>query len=104
MVSLCERSSLRPAYATQFTQWVRRCDRDGVCSTVCKRGSVQVVDWLEHAIATQVVSSSQFPSGFTTLQSWCFLASCKLVYYVREQLLVLQLHEATVSIHALRSP
>ncbi len=55
-----DEACVRPPRATHFTQWwVRRCDRDGVCSTVCKRGSVQVDGWLEHAIATQVVSSRQ---------------------------------------------
>ena len=36
---------------------VFRCDRDGVCSTVCKRGSVEVDLWLQNAINTQVAHS-----------------------------------------------
>ena len=33
-----------------------RCDRDGACSTVCKRGSVEVDLWLQNAINTQVLT------------------------------------------------
>ena len=31
-----------------------RCDEGGHCTDVCKRGSVQIDEWLQHSIQTQV--------------------------------------------------
>lgn len=48
------------------TEWVstthtHRCDGDNVCSIVCKRGTVQIEHWLQHAIKTQTRLAQRMP-------------------------------------------
>lgn len=50
-------------HAVCWVQWhatclVHRCDGDNVCSIVCKRGTVAIEPWLQHAIKTQVRRSA----------------------------------------------
>ena len=47
----------RAAYCNLLTLPMCRCDEGGHCTDVCKRGSVQVDEWLQHSIQTQVCPS-----------------------------------------------